>query len=96
MKNITYIIIFSLVLAIGLVYKKKINYENITDELLIENIEQSNKIKYLKSQNLTQNQTIKNLENNLSQERDNTKKLKELIVLLESKLPFIDSNDTNK
>jgi|GEM_PF-5783979 len=102
MKNITYIIIFTLLIALGLIYTKTINYENIADELLSENIEQINEIKYLKSKNSTLNQTIinqetniQNLEENLSQERNNTQILEEQIILLESKLPYIDFNDTN-
>ena len=95
MKNITYIIIFTLLIALGLIYTKTINYEDIADELLSENIEQINKIKSLESKNSKLNQTIINLENNLSQEINNTKILEEQIILLESKLPYIDNNDTN-
>ncbi|MEA3554215.1 MAG: hypothetical protein U9R39_07445 [Campylobacterota bacterium] len=94
MKNITYIIIFTLSIALGLIYTKIINYENIADELLSENIEQTDEIKYLKSKNSTLNQTIINLENNLSNERNNTQTLEQQIILLESKLPYID-DDTN-
>lgn len=94
MKNITYVIIFTLSIALGLIYTKIINYENIADELLSENIEQTDEIKYLKSKNSTLNQTIINLENNLSNERNNTQTLEQQIILLESKLPYID-DDTN-
>ncbi len=101
MKNITYIIIFTLLLALGLIFTKIINYENITDELLLENIKQTNNIKSLESKNLTLNQTIinlqkdiQNIENNLSQERNNTQQLEEQIIQLESKLPFIDNMDS--
>ncbi len=95
MKNIQYIIIFTLLIALGLIFTKTINYENITDELLSENIKKTNKIKYLESQNSTLNQTIINLKNNLSQEKNNTKQLEEQIILLESNLPYIDNDDTN-
>jgi len=102
MKNIQYIIIFTLTLTLGLVYSKIINYENITDELLSDNIIQINKIKSLKSKNSTLQQTIinleitiKNLDNNLSQEKNNTKILREQIILLAPISYDIDSNDTN-
>lgn len=102
MKNITYIIIFTLLLALGLIFTKIINYENITDELLLENIKQTNNIKSLESKNLTLNQTIinlqkdiQNIENNLSQERNITQQLDAQIILLKSMLPYIDNNDSN-
>ena len=108
MKNIPYIIIFTLLLALGLLYTKTINYENITDELLSENITQINKIESLKLTNSTLNQTIinletniQNLEDNLSKEQNSTQQytqsLEEQILLLESKLPYIDddNNDIN-
>ena len=106
MKNIPYIIIFTLLLALGLLYTKTINYENITDELLSENITQINKIESLKLTNSTLNQTIinletniQNLEDNLSKEQNSTQQytqsLEEQILLLESKLPYIDDDNNH-
>lgn len=86
MKNITYIIIFILVIALGLLYTQLVNYQNIIDNLLYENNQQTETITILNNDKLELNNNIENLhtkittlENNLSHELNTSNNLKNTI-----------------
>jgi len=72
MQKIKYIIIFTLLLALGMVYIQLIDYKNITGTLLKDN--QSNK------------NTVQILENKISLLENTTQELKNTIISLEENL----------
>ena len=92
MQKIKYIIIFTLLLALGLLYVQLSDYDKITNTLLNENsssyqnIEKlNNKIILLESTNVELNNQIRSLENN------NTK-LTNQVVELQEEIISIDEN----
>ena len=99
MKNIQYIIIFTLLIIVALAATQIQNYKNISNQLLDENTFQLNHIKSLKTLNSKLKQTIisletnlKKLEYNISQEQNNSSILKQEIILLKSQILYMDTN----
>jgi hypothetical protein len=104
MNKIKYIIIFTLLLALGLIYKQLIDYKNISNKLLNEvndldkqtkilkqqTIEQSNKIIELEQQHIEQEEYISTLKNDMLKMHTNTNETNE------SNQSYFENDDTNQ
>ncbi|MEA3498084.1 MAG: hypothetical protein U9R16_03390 [Campylobacterota bacterium] len=101
MKNIKYVIIFSLLLALGIVYNQLNNYKNITNKLLLQSNTQTNTIKILENNITQQSVIITNLQKNLNSfedtlldEADQTELYKKIITL-EEHIVSLEENQLN-
>ena len=97
MEKIKYLIIFTLVLALGLTYIELTNYKNIINQLLNTNNIQEQKIEELENKLKNQIETIISLEENLSNAKLNIQELNFKIpkTTLEYKyIPDIETNTT--
>ena len=98
MKNIQYIIIFTLLIVVALAAIQILNYKDISYQLLEENNLQSNKIKSLETTRLKLNQILtsletnmKKLENNITKEQNNNSQLIQEIASLKSQIQSVDN-----
>jgi len=101
MKNIKYVVIFSLLLALGIVYYQLLNYQNITNKLLLQSNTQTNTIKLLEDNVTQQSVIITNLKTNLNSfkdtlldEADQTELYKKIITL-EEHIVSLEENQLN-
>lgn len=90
MKKIKYIIIFTLLLALGLIYKQLIDYKDIANKLLIEVNDLDRQTKSLKQQTIEQSIKIIELEQTHQEQEEYIITIKNHMMTMNA-----DNNDTN-
>ncbi len=95
MEKIKYLIIFTLIIALGLLYIELTNYKNITNQLITTNNTQEKEISNLENKLKKQIDTIITLEENLTNTKLKIKKLNFKIPITTLEYNYIPDIETN-